>query len=561
MVFQDRYYQTDAVNNAWKWVQSHHGRMPVIVLPTGSGKSVVVPRIWQKGKELFPFKKLRMVVTVPSKELCAQNAEKLKAMLPGVSVGIYSASLDRFDTDTDIICATIGSIAKKYDCIGEIDIWVNDECHRVNTNGTGEYWTFALGLAKKSKYVGFGLTATDYRGDGVFITDGKRPMYSGVAHRTEIGELVRAGFLSPLVNPQSSISTRIDTSSVKMSKGDFDVSQLSTVTAKYLENAAYEAIHIAKDRTKWIAFLPDVKTANDFSYILNSLGISAAVVTGQTEDTKSNPERERLINDFKKGHIRCLISVLALSTGFDVPDIDCILWLRSTHSPVLYVQGAGRGTRTAEGKKDCLWIDFTDTTERLGAIDTIKGRPAKRKIKKDSPFIICPHCGEQWRPASMIYCAQYLKDDSGKFILDSSGDKILEFGCGSLMREIEDLDPASASTAEIMAAVNPQPEYKISQITCNIKKIRSGKKYIALEFFDRAIKVCSLNLYFGYIGLNEDSQNWWRYICGDHSGHYNTVDDCFAFLSRQILINRTMGIKFIKVDKTEKYPKLIGIMR
>ncbi len=38
----------------------------------------------------------------------------------------------------------------------------------------------------------------------------------------------------------------------------------------------------------------------------------------------------------------------------DVLDVDCILWLRPTISPVLYVQGAGRGLRPAPGKTDCL---------------------------------------------------------------------------------------------------------------------------------------------------------------------------------------------------------------
>ena len=76
--------------------------------------------------------------------------------------------------------------------------------------------------------------------------------------------------------------------------------------------------------------------------------------------------------------------MLALATGFDVPDVDCIIWLRPTQSPVLYVQGAGRGLRIAEGKQNCLWIDFSDTTERLGPVDGIRGRKRGRKSWKPS---------------------------------------------------------------------------------------------------------------------------------------------------------------------------------
>ena len=94
---------------------------------------------------------------------------------------------------------------------------------------------------------------------------------------------------------------------------------------------------------------------------------------------------------------------MALATGFNVPDVDCLIWLRPTKSPVLYVQGFGRGTRIAPGKTDCLVLDFTDTVERMGPVDTIKGK-SKRAKSDDTkaPHRLCPDCGERVPVAVMV---------------------------------------------------------------------------------------------------------------------------------------------------------------
>jgi DNA repair protein RadD len=72
---------------------------------------------------------------------------------------------------------------------------------------------------------------------------------------------------------------------------------------------------------------------------------------------------------------------------------------------VLYVQGAGRGFRIASGKENCLWLDFSDTTERLGPVDTIKGRkrPKKSEVERGAPMKTCEECGEQV-PSALPAC-------------------------------------------------------------------------------------------------------------------------------------------------------------
>lgn len=566
MAYQERIFQTEATDNIFSsWINTPK-RRPVIVLPTGAGKSVVVGKIAKRFHEDYAQYKPRGIITVPSKELCEQNTEKLANMLPGVSVDMYSASAGRKNANADIVVCTIGTVKGYPDELGHRSYWLNDECHLARTDGEGVYWRFAEGLHQANRlknwnYCAGGLTATPFKGNGVWITDGKKPMYDTICHETPISELLKLGYLSPLVNPQSCVTTRVDTTGIKMSGDDFNLPQLVERTKEYLVSAAHEAYILAKDRMKWMAFLPDISSAADFCLILNKIGIASAVVTGETD----RKEREYLISQYKAGYLRCLITVVALTTGFDVPDIDCILWLRSTYSPVLYIQGAGRGTRIHPGKLNCLWIDFTDTTERLGAIDQIRGRSAKKTQRMDAPCIVCENCGARWTPASKEVCAEYMKNDRGQFILNQHGQKILTDGCGHVMRYPDDWDSKHASNAEIMASLNPTPEYPVDSIAVRQKKWgNDGKDYLSVEFFYGMNIIVRLQLRFNEReGLTMDSRRWFNMLVGDFQKHYNRIESVSDHLRNQLIFNKTLGVKFVKIDRTQnaKYPKLLEIMR
>ena len=81
-----------------------------------------------------------------------------------------------------------------------------------------------------------------------------------------------------------------------------------------------------------------------------------------------------------------------LTTGFDAPGTDLIALLRPTKSVGLYVQMVGRGTRLAEGKEDCLVLDFAGNTARHGPIDTVDGRRKEPAGGGDAPVKVCPEC-------------------------------------------------------------------------------------------------------------------------------------------------------------------------
>jgi DNA repair protein RadD len=108
-------------------------------------------------------------------------------------------------------------------------------------------------------------------------------------------------------------------------------------------------------------------------------------------DTNSN-NRAGIVESFKNGAFKYLVNCGVFTTGFNVPDVDAIVLLRATMSPGLYVQMVGRGLRRAEGKTDCLILDYGKNIERLGPIDDVLVMPTGDRKKKTTWE--CPQCGK-----------------------------------------------------------------------------------------------------------------------------------------------------------------------
>jgi DNA repair protein RadD len=87
----------------------------------------------------------------------------------------------------------------------------------------------------------------------------------------------------------------------------------------------------------------------------------------------SKKDREERVQGFKSGKYRVLINHSVLTTGFDYPDLRCIIMGRPTLSLALYYQIVGRGTRISKetGKESCMFIDFCGTARRFGRVEDL----------------------------------------------------------------------------------------------------------------------------------------------------------------------------------------------
>lgn len=410
MKFKPRIYQQNAIDAVLEYIlNAPPGYNPLIALPTGTGKSIVIAHIIAEMLARFPRIKFLMLTHV--KELVEQNASKFITDNPMLPTGICSAGLNRYDTNQPIIFGGVGSVVNRVDRLGVRNIVIIDECHLVSTQQSTSYMKIIKKLLDKDPFLKvIGLSATPYRMKSGSLTN-EGGIFTDVCFNATTPEwfkwFIDNDFMAPLFPKHT--HHQIDASEVRLSGGDYAISGLEDLihSNDNINKALDEAIIHGGDRDSWLCFAPGVESTIDITKILNLKGIKATCVHSKM----TTKERNDNINGFKEGKYRCMVNNNVLTTGFDHPPIDMIIVLRHTKSAGLWVQMLGRGTRPSNEtmKRDCLVLDFCGNTAVLGPIDNPNVKePGKRK-KRDS---IAPMkvCGNEdcccYNYASVRYCVQ-----------------------------------------------------------------------------------------------------------------------------------------------------------
>ena len=98
---KERWYQKDAVDAFAQFVSTHPaGHNPLIVMPTGTGKSVVIALIIKWARQ---WQENKVLVLTHVSELVKQNGLKLAAVYPEAVIGYCSAGLGLRDTVASFI--------------------------------------------------------------------------------------------------------------------------------------------------------------------------------------------------------------------------------------------------------------------------------------------------------------------------------------------------------------------------------------------------------------------------------------------------------------------------
>jgi len=382
-----RPYQRAAIDGITSYFEHMHGN-PLVVMPTGTGKSVVIAGFVREAFEGWPDTRILMLTHV--KELIAQNFAALIRSWPEAPAGIYSAGLNKRDIGAQILFAGIQSIAKKAYHVQRCDLVLIDEAHLIGRGDAGMYRKFLSDLHQinpQLKVIGF--TATPYRMDSGMLHHGEGRIFTDIAYEAKILEMFEAGYLSPVTtNPTT---TTLDITGVGTRGGEFIAGQLekAVMAGDQTALAVQEIVTLGRDRGSWLAFCTGVDHAIQVRDEIRKHGIDCETVTGETPPA----ERDRMLRAFKAGKLRALTNANVLTTGFDAPGVDLIALMRPTKSVGLYVQMIGRGTRLAEGKEDCLVLDFAGNVTLHGPIDKIDvQKNAKTAGDGEAPKKECPQC-------------------------------------------------------------------------------------------------------------------------------------------------------------------------
>lgn len=370
----DRWYQTEACNAFFSFVMREHDpcRNPLLILPTGTGKSVIIARIIQRALEAWGDTRVLMLSHVG--ELVRQDADKLLKVWPDAPLGICSATLGQRDTLSPIIFGSVqtvwGFLKKDPLLLGRRGLVIIDECHLVSDSETTTYRKVLEALRSECPSMRvLGLTATPYRMKGGRLVEQENPVFTDEVYdlTRSFERLIGEGYLSRVITMRP--EKVIDLTGIHTKMGDFARGEIEKRLSE--GDTLREACRIVRDvaarqgRRAWIFFVTGIANGEIVKAILDEMEIKAAAVNS------SHPQEENdaALTAFREGRLTALVSADQLTTGFDAPNIDLIAMLRPTKSVGLYVQMVGRGLRVAPGKKDCLVLDFARNIERLGPIN------------------------------------------------------------------------------------------------------------------------------------------------------------------------------------------------
>lgn len=375
-----RQYQLDAVNAVYNHLRTRKDN-PLVVIPTGGGKTIVIKKIVEDAVDEWGG---RVLILAHVKELLRQAAEKLDRP----DVGVYSAGLKSRDTDSKVVIAGIQSVYQKAGELGGFNLILVDECHLIPLEGDGMYQQFLSDAKLVNPNVRVvGLTATPYRMKEGTVADPNH-FLNHICYEASIQELITLGYLCPVRSKAG--KKKPDTDSLHVRGGEYVASEVAELmdTDQLVDAAVAEILDLTKDRRSVLVFAASVKHAMH----LQSLLPDAGLVVGDT----AAGERDEQIEEFKRGERKFLVSVNVLSVGFDAPNVDAIAMLRPTLSPGLYYQQVGRGLRLHPTKTDCLVLDFAGNIKRHGPIDALEARPVRngQGSGEPAPTKECPQCLE-----------------------------------------------------------------------------------------------------------------------------------------------------------------------
>jgi superfamily II DNA or RNA helicase len=358
-----RPYQREAIDAVIAARTAGTKRM-VVCLPTGAGKTVIFSHLARLARK-------QVLVLAHREELLGQAKDKLESALEGTSVVALERGAERAPADAKVLVASLRSLHEPRLAQllegRDLGLIIYDECHHAAADDNLRILRQLGAFSPPFTGTLLGFTATTARGDG----KGLDLVFERIVYAKSLPELISDGYLAPLKGFR--INTAADLTRLTSSGSDFGDSELEEAVDIEERNAlvARSIQELARDR-RTIAFCVTVNHARNLSRALNAIGVPAGIVHGEMPAAV----RAKALADFRAGRTQVMANVAVLTEGFDDPGVSCIAMARPTRSEGMYAQCIGRGTRLAEGKQDCLILDFVDvSTLSLCSLPSLFGCP------------------------------------------------------------------------------------------------------------------------------------------------------------------------------------------
>jgi superfamily II DNA or RNA helicase len=314
---------------------------PLLVLPTGTGKTIVFALLVQRRRG-------RSLILAHRDELIQQAVDKLRLVDPTLPLGVVQAARDEHTAPT--VVASVQTLSRRTRLtrlVPDFQTIVIDEAHHAPAPTYRRILEYCRAWHPDGPLV-VGVTATPERGDHHSL----RQVFDRIVYQKTLLEMMQAGYLVDLRALQ--VLLQADFDALRTQQGDFVEAELESLllaaNAPAQVLAAFQT-HAA-DR-KALLFTPTVALAYAMAETFRAAGIAAEALDGTTPLAT----RRAILQRLHAGETRVVANCAVLTEGFDEPSVNCIIVARPTQSAPLYQQMLGRGTRTYPGKTDCLVLD------------------------------------------------------------------------------------------------------------------------------------------------------------------------------------------------------------
>lgn len=347
-----RPFQERILEKLGKEREIHNSFYNLIVAATGTGKTVVAALDYSR--QCKPYQERPRLLFVAHRiEILRQARDCFRAVLRDQNFGEILGGGELPESNDYLFC-TISSLSSRnlIDSTGReyYQFIILDEAHH------GEAPTYKPLFENFSPHIRLGLTATPERMDGKSIL----PDFNHrIAAEIRLPEALEERLLCPfhyfgVSDPISLRDERFwkngrysDSAISKIYTGE-EIGALQRLDSIFSAIEKYSPID---QTTRSIGFCVSIDHAKFMNQSFKKKGYSSEVLLGET-----HPQiREELVDKFRKGEIQFLFTVDVLNEGFDLPDINLVLFLRPTQSLTIFLQQLGRGLRHALGK-DCLTV-------------------------------------------------------------------------------------------------------------------------------------------------------------------------------------------------------------
>lgn len=345
------------IYEAWQ-----NNRAIMLQMPTGTGKTRLFVSILRDFHNYAMLERtpVRVLILVHRVELIDQISDVL-----GVHYGLahgYIHAQDRERRKYPFQIASVQTLNRRLDSWSDypFDFIVVDEAHHI----LAESYKKITATFPDAKILG--VTATPYRLSGA----GFRSDFDALILSDPVKKFIEDGFLSNFeyysIAPHSYIQHQIDEINGLDASGDYaNVEMMRVCDRDYIRAEVVKTyLDFAKGK-KGIVYTINKLHNKHICAAFCSQGIKAVAIDSDTD----KDEREKLIEDFRRGRITILCNVDIFSEGFDCPDIEFVQLTRPTKSLALYMQQVGRGLRIAEGKEKTIFLDNVGLYNRFGLPD------------------------------------------------------------------------------------------------------------------------------------------------------------------------------------------------